>query len=63
MSDGGTTRGLGAVISEKFANQGCNVAVNYNASKERAEQITSKLTKEYNVKSFVVHGVGITNGS
>ena len=40
-------RGLGALIAEKFAAEGCNVAINYNASRERAEQVAEKLEKEY----------------
>lgn len=54
---GETSRGLGALIAEKFAIEGCNIAVNYNASKERAEGVVEKLTKEYKIKSFVIHGV------
>lgn len=52
------SRGLGALIAEKFAAEGCHVAVNYNASKDRAEQLVAKIEKEYKVKSFVIHGVG-----
>ncbi len=58
MQDDAPHRGLGALVAEKFAAEGCNVAVNYNASKDRAEQVVEKIEKEYKVKSFVIHGVG-----
>ena len=51
-------RGLGALVAEKFALEGCNVAVNYNASQESAEQVVAKIQK-FKVKSFVIRGVGL----
>jgi NAD(P)-dependent dehydrogenase (short-subunit alcohol dehydrogenase family) len=56
-----TIRGLGALIAEKFAKEGCNVAVNYNASKERAEQVVEKISTEYKVKCIAIQGVGFVN--
>ena len=56
-----TSRGLGALIAEKFAAEGCNVAVNYNASKDRAEHIAIKIAEEYRVKSLVIRGVGLSS--
>lgn len=44
-------------MAEKFATEGCNVAINYNASQERANQVARKVEKEYQVKSLVVRGV------
>jgi NAD(P)-dependent dehydrogenase (short-subunit alcohol dehydrogenase family) len=54
-------RGLGALICEKFAAEGCNIAVNYNASKERAEDVAKKIEKEYKVKAIVIGGVRPVN--
>jgi len=50
-------RGLGALICEKFAAEGCNIAVNYNSSKERAEDVAKKIENEYKVKAIVIGGV------
>jgi hypothetical protein len=47
-------------VAEKFATEGCNVAINYNASQERANQVARKVEKEYQVKSLVVRGVSRT---
>ncbi len=47
-------------MAEKFATEGCNVAINYNASQERANQVARKVEKEYQVKSLVVRGVSRT---
>ncbi len=47
-------------MAEKFAAEGCNVAINYNASQERANQVARKVEKEYQVKSLVVRGVSRT---
>ena len=58
MQSDASGRGLGALVAEKFAIEGCNVAVNYNASKDRADQVVAKLEKECNVKSLAIRGVG-----
>lgn len=54
-----TCRGLGALLVEKFASEGCNVAVNYNANQQRADEVAEKVRKEYQIKSLVVKGVGL----
>ncbi|KAF7173102.1 hypothetical protein CNMCM5623_005348 [Aspergillus felis] len=46
----------GAVICQKFAAEGCNVAINYHLSRGVAEDLASRLTKEYSVKSIVLQG-------
>ncbi|KAI1616123.1 short chain dehydrogenase [Exophiala viscosa] len=38
----GGSRGLGALICEKFAAEGSNVVVNYVSSKDRAEEVAEK---------------------
>ncbi len=47
-------------MAEKFAAEGCNVAINYNANQERANQVARKVEKEYKVRSLVVKGVSGT---
>ncbi|KAI9849292.1 MAG: hypothetical protein M1837_004751 [Sclerophora amabilis] len=39
----GGSRGLGALIAEKFAAQGCNIAINYVSNAERAKQTAEKI--------------------
>ncbi|MBQ3077356.1 MAG: 3-oxoacyl-ACP reductase FabG [Clostridia bacterium] len=40
----GASRGIGAALAEAFAEAGWAVAVNYNKSREAAEQLVSRLT-------------------
>ena len=49
-------RGIGALICEKFAAEGSNVAVNYMSSKERADQVADKC-KGFGVKVAVIQAV------
>lgn len=50
-------RGLGALVAEKFAAEGCNLAINYIASQNRAEQVAEKIEREYKTKSILIQGV------
>ncbi|PKX92364.1 SDR family NAD(P)-dependent oxidoreductase [Aspergillus novofumigatus IBT 16806] len=50
------SRGLGAVICQKFAAEGCNVAINYHSSRGVAEDLASRLAKGYSIKSIVLQG-------
>ena len=50
-------RGLGALLAEKFAAEGCNVAINYNASQDRALAVAKKVEESYNVKTVLIQGV------
>ncbi|KAL8929360.1 MAG: hypothetical protein Q9172_000533 [Xanthocarpia lactea] len=52
----GASRGLGALLAEKFAAEGCNVAINYNASEDRAQQVAEKIRKTYDCKAIIVKG-------
>lgn len=52
----GGSRGLGALICEKFAAQGAHVMVNYVADGSSAEKVVNKV-KEFGVQSFSVRGV------
>ena len=47
-------RGLGALICEKFAAEGCNIAINYAASKDRAEQLSKKIVDEHHIKTVLI---------
>ncbi|KEF53314.1 alcohol dehydrogenase [Exophiala aquamarina CBS 119918] len=50
----GGSRGLGALIAEKFAAEGANVVVNYVTSKERAVEVAEKIKTDYGVKAHVL---------
>ncbi|MCJ1311709.1 hypothetical protein MMC25_005382 [Agyrium rufum] len=50
------SRGLGALIAEKFGAEGCNVAINYSQSKDRAEALAKKIEQEHGVKTVVLKG-------
>lgn len=51
-------RGLGALIAEKFAAEGCNLAINYVSNLERAKQTAEKIEREYSAKTVIIQGVG-----
>lgn len=42
----GSSRGIGSNMAEKFAREGYNVLINYNKSKENAEELYNKLNSE-----------------
>ena len=50
-------RGLGAVIAQKFAAEGCNVAINYVSNLNRAKETASTIEKDHKVKTFLIQGV------
>ncbi|CAG8959778.1 hypothetical protein HYFRA_00001685 [Hymenoscyphus fraxineus] len=50
----GGSRGLGEVICIKFAQEGCNVAINYLASAEKSKTLAEKLEKDYGVKAIII---------
>lgn len=52
------SRGLGALICEKFAAEGCHVMVNYISREDRAREVVEKV-RAYGVRSFLIHGVRI----
>jgi NAD(P)-dependent dehydrogenase (short-subunit alcohol dehydrogenase family) len=49
-------RGIGAMICERFASEGCNIAVNYLSSEDSAKEVAAKVEK-HSVKAIVVQGV------
>lgn len=52
----GGSRGLGAAICEKFADQGAHIMVNYVTNKDRASDVVRKVEVR-GVKAFMVQGV------
>ena len=44
-------------MAEKFAAEGCNLAINYNENQQRANEVAEKVQKEYHMKSLVIKGV------
>lgn len=49
---------MGALVAERFAAEGSNVAINYVASADRANETADKIAKQYGVKTVVLQGVG-----
>jgi hypothetical protein len=48
---------VGELICLKFAEEGCNVAINYNSSADRAEGVAKKVEHDHGMKAFTVQGV------
>ena len=55
----GGSRGLGALICEKFAEEGAHVMVNYVSNEERAKDVVKKV-ESHGVKGFMIKGVSGT---
>lgn len=51
-------RGIGAEIARKFANEGCNIAINYVSSEAPAQALSKELQDKHNVKTTVIQGDG-----
>lgn len=47
----GASRGIGAAIARKLASHGCNVAIIYNGSREKAEAVKDELAEAFAVKA------------
>ncbi|MCJ1415779.1 hypothetical protein MMC32_002112 [Xylographa parallela] len=52
----GGSRGLGALVAEKFAAEGSHVAINYVANAERAELTARKIARQFGGKVVVIQG-------
>ena len=50
----GASRGLGANIGKEFSKLGANIIINYNNSKESAEQLKQELEQRYNNKILTI---------
>ena len=51
----GASKGIGAAIALRLADEGAMVAVNYNSSKEGADRVVAEITRKGG-KAVVVHG-------
>jgi hypothetical protein len=49
-------RGLGAVIAQKFAAQGSNIAINFYSRLAEAEALSAQIQKDYGVKTTLIQG-------
>ncbi|KAK6382970.1 hypothetical protein LTS17_003640 [Exophiala oligosperma] len=49
------SRGLGALICEKFAAEGCHIMVNYISREDRAREVVEKV-RAHGVQAFTIHG-------
>jgi NAD(P)-dependent dehydrogenase (short-subunit alcohol dehydrogenase family) len=52
-------RGLGALIAEKFAAEGCQVAINYVSDLESANETAKRIEKALRTKTIVIQGVSL----
>ncbi|KAL2000975.1 hypothetical protein VTN02DRAFT_2376 [Thermoascus thermophilus] len=52
----GSSRGLGALVAEKFAAEGSNIVINYVSNEARAKETATKIEAEYKVKVVIVQG-------
>lgn len=50
----GASKGIGKATAEEFAKKGYNVIINYNNSKEEAEELSRNIEKTYNVQTLIV---------
>ena len=56
------SRGLGAVIAEKFAAEGSNVAINFVNREGPTVELGARLKKDYGVETTVIQGVCVFKG-
>ena len=54
----GGSRGLGALVCEKFAEEGANITINYVSSEGSAKEVQKKCEK-HGVKTAITRGVRI----
>ncbi|CDK25270.1 unnamed protein product [Kuraishia capsulata CBS 1993] len=50
----GASRGIGAAIAYKLAQNGANVVITYASSAGKAEDLASKIIEEFNVKAYAI---------
>ena len=53
----GASRGLGAAIAKAFAEEGCDVAITYLGSKDKAEAVAINLRVSNGIKVAVLQAV------
>jgi len=47
---------LGEVICISFAREGCNIAINYVSSADKAKELAARIEKEHGVQAFTIQG-------
>jgi hypothetical protein len=52
----GGSRGLGALICERFAEEGANIMINYVSAEDKAKEVAEKV-KQRGVKASITKGV------
>jgi NAD(P)-dependent dehydrogenase (short-subunit alcohol dehydrogenase family) len=62
-ADPSNWRGLGALVAEKFAAEGCHVAINYVANHERARDTARKINQAFKTKAVIIQGVRLANSN
>ena len=50
----GAAGGIGEAIAKAFAEKGCNLALQYNKSEDKASEIKNKLEKTYGIKALTI---------
>ncbi|QKX61759.1 uncharacterized protein TRUGW13939_08915 [Talaromyces rugulosus] len=50
------SRGLGALVCEKFAENGSNIAINYYSNVDSAKALANSLQEKYSVKVHIIKG-------
>jgi NAD(P)-dependent dehydrogenase (short-subunit alcohol dehydrogenase family) len=50
----GGSRGLGAVVVERFAAEGSNVVINYVSAADRAQKLAEDIREKYDVKVVII---------
>jgi hypothetical protein len=53
-----SSSGLGEAICLKFAAEGCNIAINYVSSEQKAEELKKRIENEFGVKVLILKAVG-----
>jgi hypothetical protein len=46
-------------VAEKFAVEGCNLAINYLFSQDQADNLASELAKKHSIKAVTIQGVRV----
>ena len=52
----GSSRNIGAAIAKRLADDGAHVVVNYNGSKDAADELVQKIEEEGNGKAIAIQG-------
>jgi NAD(P)-dependent dehydrogenase (short-subunit alcohol dehydrogenase family) len=55
----GASRGLGAAIAKAFAEEGCDLAITYLGSKDKAEAVVAEIRSSNGRKVIILQAVSI----